>query len=184
MVTGQTPAGAPRQRRRRGRLGRGGRGKGRDGIRGTALAQTPPLRSLPFRAYPPRSPHRPGPHRAPEVRAAAAAAPRRALGPGSRAEFAGSAVAAQTAAPAAAATAMARALGPTSLPPAPPLYSPPLSWGDVTATRGEGGTRRGRLGSPALGTLMPAARSRRPWSPSPRGDHGLRPRPSTVAQTT
>lgn len=49
---------------------------------------------------------------------------RRSLGPGSRAEFARSAAAAQTAAPAAAA-AMARALGPTSLPPAPPLHSTP-----------------------------------------------------------
>lgn len=37
----QPPAGAPR--RRSAGLGRGGRGKGRDGVKGTALAQTPPL---------------------------------------------------------------------------------------------------------------------------------------------
>lgn len=71
MVTGHRPPtrAPPRWRRRRGRLGGGEGGRG---VRGAALAQTPPLRWLP---PPPSARRRAAPHPAPAVRAPVAAAP-------------------------------------------------------------------------------------------------------------
>lgn len=68
----------------------------------------------------------------------------------------------------------------TSACPSTPLHPPPTE--TSPATRGGGGTRRGRPGSPALGTRLSSERSRRPRSPAPRGDHGFRPRPGAVAR--
>lgn len=91
---------------------------------------------------------------------------RLSLGPGSCAKFAGSATAAQTAAPATAA-AMARALGPyvtsacsSATPAPPPAETSP-------AIRGAGGTGRGRRGSPAHGTSSSHVRILRPGSSAP-----------------
>lgn len=66
-----------------------------------------------------------------------------------------------------------------------PLHSSPPPPGETSpATRGAGGTRRGKPGSPALPTRPLTARSWLPWSLAPRGDRALRPPPSTVAQPT
>ena len=141
----QTPTRAPPPGRRRGRLGSAGRGKGRKGVRVAAPRADPALPRLPSSA----------PHSAParpltSFQPSALPPPQRlSRGPGSPAEFARSAAAAQTAAPAAAAAAaMARALGPyvTSACPSTPLHPPPAE--TSPASRGAGGTRRGRPGSP------------------------------------
>lgn len=74
---------------------------------------------------------------------------------------------------------------PTSLPSVPLLHPPPPPPAETSpATRGTGGTRRGRQSSPAHETRPLRARSLPPRSPAPRGDHGLRPRTSIVARPT
>lgn len=116
------------------------------------------------------SPHPPPPRAALPLTRLQPSAPRLpqrlSLGPGSQLQFARSAAAAQTAAPAAAA-AMARALGPyvtsacpsTTPPPPPPAETSP-------ATRGSGGTRRGRPGTPPSGRARFACRAGVPGVPS------------------
>lgn len=141
-----------------------GWGKGEEGVRGAAPRADPAPPEAPLSA--------PAPAPAPalpltQLQPFALPPPLRlSLGPGSCAKFAGSATAAQTAAPATAA-AMARALGPyvtsacsSATPAPPPAETSP-------AIRGAGGTGRGRRGSPAHGTSSSHVRILRPGSSAP-----------------
>lgn len=161
----QTPARAPM---RRSGLGKGGRGKGRERVRGAAVAQTPPLRSLPSSAPAPARPLTRLPPSALHRRSAARWA--RAPGPSS---LDLKSLLRQQLPPRL--PPWPRRWGPTSLPPAPSLLSSPAR-GDVTchSRRGWDATWTARFPRPPDAPAPrqePASLESRatwgPWAPPP-----------------